>query len=124
MGAAVDGASGVNGAVKVDKAGQAVTLEPGLQAIAGSGKWKVAKADIEETLAWKNGLFRLKSADVTTIMRQIARWYDVDIVYAVEVPANKMVGYLGREEGLNKAITVLAAYGIHCRLEDRKLIVE
>jgi len=32
-------------------------------------------------VAWKEGLFLMKKADIASIMRQVARWYDMEIVY-------------------------------------------
>ncbi len=39
-----------------------------------------------EVIAWKNGLFQFDGANITDIMREIGRWYDVDIEYADKVP--------------------------------------
>jgi ferric-dicitrate binding protein FerR (iron transport regulator) len=117
----------VNGKVKVGKGEETIVLQPEQQVVMPENgtKWKlVQQADIAEALAWKNGLFQLKSAEVSAIMRQIARWYAVDIVYAGAVPQKKLVGFLSREEGLDKVLAVLAANGIRCRMEKDQLIVQ
>jgi hypothetical protein len=57
-------------------------------------------------------------------MRQMARWYDVEIVYAGSIPTQELVGFLKREKGLDEAIAILAASGVNCKLENRKLIVQ
>lgn len=113
----------VNGAVKVKKAAQASVLQPGEQVVAGDKKWQVVTADIEAVLAWKNGVFHLNNADIATVMRQMARWYDVDIVYPGGIPDKQLAGYLQREKGLEESIEILKASGVHCRLENRTLII-
>jgi ferric-dicitrate binding protein FerR (iron transport regulator) len=117
----------VNGKVKVGKGQEELVLQPEQQVrVPENGtKWKlVQQADIAEALAWRNGLFQLKSADVGAIMRQVARWYNVEVVYTGEVPQKKLVGFLSREEGLEKVVAVLSANGIRCKLEGDQLIVQ
>jgi len=62
---------------------QSAILKPGQQAIltAGSRLTILDKTDVEDVVAWKNGLFHFESSEIKTVMRQIARWYDVDVVY-------------------------------------------
>ncbi len=73
----------IEGAVKVNS----TMLQPGEQAsLDGQGKIAIYKdVDIDEVTAWKDGRFRFNSADIETIMRQAARWYDVEIVYEGKV---------------------------------------
>lgn len=72
-----------SGAVKVGRAQQGgeVMLQPGFQAriqTAGNNV-QVVKADMEEALAWKNGLFVFNAASLGDILHQVGRWYDVEI---------------------------------------------
>jgi ferric-dicitrate binding protein FerR (iron transport regulator) len=114
-----------SGAVRVTGQGHIAELHAGKQVIAGNQEWQLVQADLDEVLAWKNGLFQLNSVDIPTVMRQIARWYDVEIVYAGGVaPQNKLVGFLKREKGLDEAIAILEESGVKCTLENRKLIVQ
>lgn len=114
----------VSGAVKVSRASQVTMLKPGEQLRSGDKQWRVVKADVDEVLAWKNGLFQLNKTDVATIMRQIARWYDVEVQYAGAIPGIKLEGFIKREKGLEEAIAILQASGLSCKLYDRKLIVQ
>ncbi|GEP97049.1 FecR family protein [Chitinophaga cymbidii] len=71
-----------SGAVRVSplKQGAGVVLQPGYQAKVQPGETvKVSRADMEEALAWKNGLFVFNAASLGEILGQIERWYDVDI---------------------------------------------
>ncbi len=99
-------------------------LQPGQQAgINTNGKINVIDADTEEAVAWKNGRFQYNSADLKTILRQMSRWYDVDIIYKdyVDMP---FTGQLPRTENANKMFELLALTGeVNFTIEGRKIIV-
>lgn len=100
-------------------------LQPGQQTtINKQGKIIVIKnADLEETMAWKNGRFQFKSADLKSILRQISRWYDADIVYRGNVDMH-FSGQLPRNDNVNKIFEKLALTGeVHFKVEGRKIIV-
>jgi transmembrane sensor len=100
-------------------------LAPGQQVqVDGNDEMKlVSNADVEEAVAWKNGLFRFKSADVGTVMRQLARWYDVDVKYEGKIPDAHMSGIVSRDVSLKEALKMLELSDIHVRIEGMKLIV-
>ena len=82
------------GSVQFKKGDFGVRLKPGQQSqLTPAGQIKVADAvDISEVMAWKNGSFYFHSADIETVMRQIARWYDVE----VESMGKKKRGFITR----------------------------
>jgi ferric-dicitrate binding protein FerR (iron transport regulator) len=106
-------------------------LKPGEQAIVNAStplsmtnSLRVTKdVDLDEILAWKNGQFTLRSTDIAMLMRQIARWYDVDVVYEGSIPQNKFGGSLSRDLNLSTLLKALQQSGINVRLENRKIIV-
>ena len=72
----------------VKKADGFVLLNPGQQAVVLPEQQNIRilpDVDIEEAIAWKNGRFMFNGDDVEAIMRQVARWYDVDIVYEQKI---------------------------------------
>lgn len=73
----------LEGSVNVFNNGESEILEPGQQAIIGNNqRIKLVKnADLEEVMAWKDNMFRFNNEDLGSIMRDISRWYDVDIEY-------------------------------------------
>jgi hypothetical protein len=81
------------------------------------------EADIDGALAWKNGLFRLTSSDIPTIMRQLARWYDVEIAFEGGVPAGHITGEVPRGTSLSKVLKVFETSGVHFRFEGKKIVV-
>lgn len=116
----------ITGAVKVSKENSVRSLTPGQQAVlpAGTGQFDIIKADLREVLAWKNGEFRFNDADITSIMRQIARWYDVEIVYQGPIPQNKFFGIIPRQQNVSAILEVLElTQQVHFRIEGRRIIV-
>jgi len=83
-------------------------LRPGQQArMLKSGRISVVNnIDTEEVMAWKNGLFVFKSTDLRSIMRQIARWYDVDIEYKGSV-GMQFTGQITRNNNVSKVLEML-----------------
>jgi transmembrane sensor len=79
--------------------------------------------DLEEVLGWKNGLFHFTNADVPTLMRQLSRWYDVDIEYPAGEPAGRITGEVSRAGSLSKVLQVFETSGTHFRIEGKKIIV-
>ena len=105
---------------------QAVELQPGEQAqLAGTGgKLLVQKdANVAEAVAWKNGLFKFGHTDLKSVMRQMARWYDVQIEYTPNVPEKYFTGEISRKLNASEVLSVIEFAGVHCRIEGKKIIV-
>jgi hypothetical protein len=81
----------LEGSVKVSKNNQSITLQPGQQALVQASLTgiKVNNVDTDEAFAWKNGKFLFSSTPLGNIMRQLSRWYDVDVVYQDEALKSK-----------------------------------
>lgn len=102
-------------------------LQPGQQSsINKDGKIQVMDdADTEEVMAWKNGRFQYKSSDLRTILRQIARWYDVDIEYKGNVDLH-FTGQLTRNQNVSKVFEKLVLTDevhVHFEVDGKKVIV-
>jgi transmembrane sensor len=100
-------------------------LKPGQQArMARSGRISVVNnIDTEEIMAWKNGLFVFKSTDLHSIMRQIARWYDVDIEYKDNVDM-QFTGQITRNNNVSKVLEMLAlTEEVKFRVAGKKVII-
>jgi hypothetical protein len=74
-------------------------------------------------MAWKNGYFLFDNTDIYTLMRQVARWYNVDIQYNGGITEEGFSGKISREVPLSKFIKVLELNDVHVKTEGRKLIV-
>jgi transmembrane sensor len=100
-------------------------LQPGQQSgISKNGTISIQNnADIEEAVAWKNGRFQFRSADLKSILRQISRWYDVDVVYKGNVDLH-FTGQLTRDDYVSKVFEKLAMTGeVHFKIDGKKIIV-
>jgi ferric-dicitrate binding protein FerR (iron transport regulator) len=86
---------------------------------------KEAVSELDAAVAWKNGVFLMKGADVTVIMRQIARWYNIQVRFEGPVPEGRISGELPRSMELQKLLEVIKASGIAIafRWEGDKLVV-
>lgn len=115
----------VEGKVSVQKGNATVQLTPGQQAqTTNDGGLKLEKnADVEEAVAWKNGRFEFNGADIKAVMRQVTRWYDVDVRFAGNLQAAHITGDMPRTLNLSQIITVLETSGIDVKVNGRTLTV-
>ena len=118
----------ISGAVKVISGTQEKNLKPGQQARlsnkTGSPSLSVVTdPNIEEETAWKNGLFQFDDASIQSIMRQAARWYDVDVVYADNVDKT-FVGKIPRRVSISTLLKILESTGwVHFVVDGKKITV-
>ncbi|MDI3319805.1 FecR family protein [Pinibacter soli] len=98
----------LEGAVQVKQQEQELRLRPGQQAqIDAGGKLKIAiQPNLEETMAWKDGMFVFEGTDIKTIMRQLARWYDLTIEYKDNIHG-VFVAKIPRNVGLSEILKLL-----------------
>jgi len=109
----------VEGAVRIN----GVKLKPGQQAAIANDRVKVAEANIDQVLAWKNGLFSFEKADIYTVMRQLSRWYDVEVKFEGVPDNTPFRGEIGRSLTLAQVLKGLEQIHVHFRIEEDKRIV-
>ncbi|NII29790.1 DUF4974 domain-containing protein [Pseudoflavitalea sp. X16] len=116
----------VEGAVKVTTPQRSRILAPGQQSLfTGDGHLEMDKhINIEEVIAWKEGVFHFESADLKAILRQFARWYNVEIIYEGPVKNRKFFGVVNRNNTLKQVLEMLRDNEIIYSIEGRKLIVK
>jgi ferric-dicitrate binding protein FerR (iron transport regulator) len=114
----------LEGAVKISKAGSAEMLKPGQQAQVTAIIKVVDGIDTDAVMAWKNGFFHFGNTSIQELMKQLARWYDIDIVYKGEIPQRAFGGEISREANLSQVLKILNESKVRCRLEGTKLIIE
>lgn len=106
--------------------GQEVSLQPGRQAIADNGTHalSVAEANTEQVVAWKNGQFRFKETSIRELMREIERWYNVDVVYKTDKTDQDFTGIVPRTQNIAALLHTLELTGtVHFQIEGKKIIV-
>jgi transmembrane sensor len=100
-----------------------VMLKPGQQAELEGKSMVVNSADLEEVLAWKNGLFKFKDADIHTVMRQMARWYNIEVIYMGKVPDIVFTGEIYRNENADQLFNMLKFYKVNFKVDDKKVMI-
>ncbi|MFP5041873.1 FecR family protein [Parasediminibacterium sp. JCM 36343] len=111
------------GSVKLTNGSATQLLVPSKVASLQQNNFTVADANMDQELAWKNGYFFFDKAGVQTIMRQIARWYDVEVSFEGKLPTSLFVGEMNRASSLAQALKILELSGIHFKIEGKKVIV-
>jgi ferric-dicitrate binding protein FerR (iron transport regulator) len=107
-------------------AGKPVVLKPGQQAdLKGSQISVIADANTDQVLAWKNNLFNFDNERIEDIMRQLARWYDIDVKYEGALPDKHYFGSIRRQVKLAEILNMLEiAGGISFTLEGKSLLIK
>jgi ferric-dicitrate binding protein FerR (iron transport regulator) len=115
----------LEGSVKMSSIKSQYLMKPGQQTqVERDGQIALNEnADIDEAVAWKNGRFQFADADVRTVMREIARWYDVEVEYAGKVPAEKLEGEIPRNSNITEVFKILELSNVHCKIQGRKITV-
>ncbi|MBS1598432.1 MAG: FecR family protein [Bacteroidetes bacterium] len=113
------------GSVKVQKESQSLLLKPSQQSrLFENGKLEIVTPDNpEQIIAWKNARFQFRNESLESIMRQIARWYDVEIKYQCEIPKRNFSADLSRNKNLSAFLKIMELSDIHFKLEGKKLTV-
>ena len=115
----------LEGSVKITNGADKAMLEPGQQAqLNTANKIRIVKSvDIEKIMAWKNGLFNFEGADLDEVMRQLSRWYDIDVAYEKGIPDIEFVGEVSKNVSLSGVLEGLHGVGVHFHIEGRRLVV-
>lgn len=115
----------VSGSVRINTAKAAHILEPGQQATTnGKGDINVHEvADLQSTLAWKEGLFYFNGTDIATIMSEVQRYYNVEVVYQTNVN-DLFVAKIPRDVPVSQLLSLLEMTNlVHFKIEGRKITV-
>jgi transmembrane sensor len=114
----------VEGSVKIINKETPYKLKPGQQAeIFPEGNVRINDANIEEVTAWKKDVFKFVNQDIKTIMRQVQRWYGVEVVYADSIP-NHFYAEISRNTPVSKLLHYLeSTKRVHFKIEDNKIFV-
>jgi ferric-dicitrate binding protein FerR (iron transport regulator) len=118
----------LEGSVRVSQGTSSGLLKPGQQARinndGNNGIKIVNDVDVNEVMAWKDGKFMFdKNTDIYTIMRQVSRWYNVDVEYQGKIN-QRFWGSISKDVNVSQVLKILeAAGGIKFKVEENKIIV-
>jgi transmembrane sensor len=126
----------LEGSIKLKVAGkddQGILLKPGEQALLARNSrksadvaarpFKVKQVDTRSVIAWKEGYFRFNNVGLPELMRQLSRWYDMEVVYEGAVKEYEFVGQIERNTNLSKVLQILELGDVHFRIENKKIVV-
>jgi len=116
----------LEGSVLVNRTGakKSVKLIPGQQANLTSDNISLRNVDLEQVVAWKNGLFMFDGEPLTQVMKQVSRWYNVDIVYQDDLSGIFIGGSVSKFSNIRDVLDILELTGkIKFKIEGKKVLV-
>lgn len=116
----------LEGAVRLGQGTQQALLRPGQQARCWpQGTIQVHEVDVQHAVAWKNGYFVFNDEPIEAIMRQVSRWYDVDVHYQSTLTNKDFNGKISRYKDAADVLRVLELTGaVHFTTEGRRITVQ
>lgn len=113
----------LQGSVKISSSGSSAVIKPGEQSAVVNGNIKVQNVDVDAAVAWKNGLFNFEDSNIEEVMRQLARWYDVDVKYEGKIPSRRFSGEISKNVNASQILDILAFKKIHFKIEGNLITV-
>lgn len=113
----------LEGKVAINALGKEITLSPGQQSVLTKGSLITRKADLEQAVAWKDGIIDLNGQNLEEIFNQIGRWYDVEVIIKGNIPERKLKGQMDRGLMLSQIVQWLQKMKIPVSLQEKQLIV-
>ncbi|SMD17217.1 FecR family protein [Pedobacter nyackensis] len=114
----------LEGSVKVKGSNNEVVLIPGQQAKLGAGQLNVQQVDPEDAVSWKNGYFRFNDERIQSVMQQIARWYNIEVVYKDNPTEEGFTGTISRSSNISDVLSMLErTKTVHFDIEGRRVMV-
>ena len=110
--------------VSVLKSNLTSMLKPGEQAVLKNNSINVSTVEADEAVAWKNGYFQFNESNLSSIMRQISRWYNIDVVFEGKSPDDLFHVKIPRNLSLQEVLKIFEMNGINFKIEGRRLIVK
>ena len=115
----------LEGKVKVAFGQKTDYLNPGQQAqFFQNGQFHIMnQVALEEVVAWKNGQFIFKQMNVEDIMRQISRWYEIEVIYHGAVSKETFSGIVNRNSNLMEVLKIMEEGGVRFKIDGKKINV-
>lgn len=100
----------------LDKKINPVVLKPGQQSLLNGASLSIEPANLEAVLGWKNGLFVFEQASVPDVMKEISRWYNIDVEYNGKIPDDKIGGGISRQSDLSAVLRMLELVNVKYKI--------
>lgn len=113
----------LEGSVKINNGNATGLLKPGQQAVVNREIKVLNDVDLDLVMAWKNGYFRFDNASLQNVLKEVSRWYDVDVVYEGHNQPRQFVGEIQRDLSLSEMLKILQKNKVHFKIEGKELRV-
>lgn len=114
----------LEGSVKVSNGTGEGLLKPHQQAVIKEEIRILNNVDTEQVMAWKNGLFKFHDTNIMEIMKEVERWYDVEVEYKGNFSDLNFGGFVSRQANVSALLERLEATGeLKFEISGRKIIV-
>ncbi|AZA95616.1 FecR family protein [Chryseobacterium shandongense] len=110
------------GSVKVSTSGDRVRhfiLKPGQQSLNSNNNIQVKQADLQVALAWKDGKIYFKDAPIQEVLRQVSRWYNIQVEYQGAPTEEVFNGGIKRSANLSGVLRILELSNVNFKLIKR-----
>src|SRR5690606_6137007 len=116
----------VEGSIQLQTASATQSVLPGQKVVMnqGSDVMRTLQADIETITAWKNNDFIFKNQNIKTIMKEISRWYDVEVEYKGNMDNKFFDVFVSRRKNIEEILSILElTESVHFKIEGRRILV-
>ncbi len=116
----------LEGVVRVESEKSNVILSPGQQSSLSLHDQAIAVSEIniENEIAWKNGYFHFDNESIVEVMKELSRWYDIEVEYKSEVSSQKIGGTFSKSKNIKELLASLETLGgLKFEIEGRRVIV-
>lgn len=118
----------LEGVIRVEKeeTKESLLLAPGEQSTLGNGRFTKSAVDTQPFSSWKSGIFHFNNTSLENVMKQLARWYDVEIKYTEAVDKGELYGgTISRDTPLSKVLYMLQAVGdVQFEIKGKQIILQ
>lgn len=115
----------LEGKIKITEGSNSALVKPGQQIVVSLDKHSMRAKEVntELAVAWKERLFYFENAKYDEIMREIERWYDVDVIYKGKIPDERFEGAIQKDLKLNQILKMLESKDVHFKIAGKEVIV-
>jgi transmembrane sensor len=114
----------LQGSVKVSTANNAKILKPGQQANVFNNNITLKTVNVDDVVAWVNNDFVFENEELGSIMRKVARWYDIDVVCPTKMQDMQFTGSISRTKNIKQVLRIMDLTGtVHFKFEGRRITV-
>ena len=114
----------LEGSVRVVANGNSAILKVGQASAVNENKISIGSAD-DAAVAWKDGYFEFSDTDIQTVMRQISRWYNVDVIYTGTIPQEIFTTRISRHKNISQVLNIIrASKSVNVEIQGRRIMVK